>query len=324
VEEGNTRVQGQPFMVGGTELRVTLTSGIAMFPNDGAVADALFKNAEAALKKAKAAGERYLFYTQKMTERVAEKLSLENKLRQAIENEEFVLHYQPKVDLGTRAIVGLEALIRWQSRELGLVAPLRFIPLLEETGMILQVGVWALNRAMLDHRRWSEQGLKPPRVAVNVSAIQLRQRDFMHVVEQVVSAGLAPTALDLEITESLIMEDIQGNIAKLKAVRDLGVNIAIDDFGTGYSSLSYQAKLPVSTLKIDRSFIGDLEDPDATSLVSTIISLARTLRLRVVAEGVETEKQAKLLWLLRCDEAQGYLFSKPVPAAVLAGQLKPK
>jgi diguanylate cyclase (GGDEF)-like protein/PAS domain S-box-containing protein len=309
-----TRCFGAPYRLGDTELRVSVKAGIAMFPDDAADPEGLLKNAEAALKKAKASGERYLFYTQQMTERVAEKLALENQLRQGLEREQFVLHYQPKVDLEKRAIVGLEALIRWQSPERGLVPPGQFISLLEETGLILEVGAWALKRAALDHRNWAEQKLKPSRVAVNVSAIQLRQRDFVAVVEQAIMEGVAPTAIDLEITESLVMEDVEANIAKLKAVRELGVRIAIDDFGTGYSSLGYLAKLPVQALKIDRSFIVNMHgDPDAMSLISTIISLAHSLRLSVVAEGVETEEQAKFLRLLRCDEMQGYLFSKPVP-----------
>jgi diguanylate cyclase (GGDEF)-like protein len=313
---------GVPCLIGGQELRVSGRFGIAMFPNDGADAETLLRGAEAALKKAKATGERYLFFEQQMTQRTHEKLSLEGKLRQALEKEEFVLHYQPKLDLARR-IVGVEALIRWQSPERGLVPPAHFIPLLEETGLILQVGEWALRRAALDHRGWVEQKLNAPRVAVNVSAIQLRQRDFVAVVEQAIIDGVAPTAIDLEITESLVMEDIKGNIEKLKAVRAVGVNIAIDDFGTGYSSLGYLAQLPVQALKIDRSFIIRMqEDPNAMTLVSTIISLAHSLHLKVVAEGVETEEQAKFLRLLRCDEMQGYLFSKPVPAEALIALLR--
>jgi diguanylate cyclase (GGDEF)-like protein len=305
---------GPLFRIGETELRIAAKLGIAMFPGDGADAETLFRNAEAALKKAKASGDRLLFYTQAMNERVAEKLALETKLRQALEKDEFVLHYQPKVDAETRRIVGVEALIRWQSPELGLVPPMKFIPLMEETGLILPVGTWALKRASLDHRRWVNQGMKAPRVAVNVSPIQLRQRDFVGIVEQAIMEGVSPTGVDLEITESLIMEDIQGNIEKLKAAGGLGMRIAIDDFGTGYSSLGYLAKLPVQTLKIDRSFIITmLNDPGAMTLVQTMISLAHSLRLQVVAEGVDAEDQAKTLRLLRCDEMQGYLFSKPVP-----------
>jgi diguanylate cyclase (GGDEF)-like protein len=314
---------GTPYRVAGTELRLSARVGIAMFPADGSDADSLFTNAEAALKKAKATGERTLFYTQEMTGRVAEKLALENKLRQALEKEQFVLHYQPKVDLETRSIVGVEALIRWQSPELGLVPPLKFIPLLEETGLILEVGAWALKRAARDHRAWLEQGLKAPRVAVNVSPIQLRQRNFVSLVESAILEGMAPVGIDLEITESLIMENIQENIGKLNAVRALGLDIAIDDFGTGYSSLAYLARLPVKTLKIDRSFvITMLNDPNSTLLVQTMISLAHSLRLKVVAEGVETEDQAKMLRLLRCDEMQGYLFSKPLPLAEITALLR--
>ena len=227
------------------------------------------------------------------------------------------------MELETRRIVGVEALLRWQSPELGLVAPVTFIPLMEETGMILDVGAWALKRAVLDHRRWLEQQLKPPRVAVNVSAIQLRQRDFVRSVERAITEGITPTGIDLEITESLIMRDIEGNIQKLKEVRELGVSIAIDDFGTGYSSLAYLAKLPVQTLKIDRSFIITmLNEPDTMTLVQTIISLAHSLRLRVVAEGVDAEEQAKFLRLLRCDEMQGYLFSKPLPFDAMMALLR--
>jgi EAL domain-containing protein (putative c-di-GMP-specific phosphodiesterase class I) len=202
------------------------------------------------------------------------------------------------------------------------VAPIKFIPLLEETGLIMEVGSWALRRAALDHRAWVEQKLKTPRVAVNVSQIQLRRRDFVAVVEQAIIEGIAPTGIDLEITESLIMDDIQSNLEKLDAVRKLGVRIAIDDFGTGYSSLGYLAKLPVQSLKIDRAFIKDmLVGPNGATLVQTMISLAHSLRLKVVAEGVETEDQATLLRLLRCDEMQGYLFSKPLPFAQMSEML---
>jgi len=293
-----------------------------MYPGDGDHAEALFANAEAALKKAKATGERYLFFAPAMTERIHENLSLENKLREALEKEEFVLHYQPKVDLENRGIVGVEALIRWQSPELGLVPPMKFIPLLEETGLILQVGSWALRRAAFDHRAWAERGLKPLRAAVNVSPIQLRQRDFVRDVEHAIKEGIAPVGIDLEITESLIMQDIRANIEKLILLRKLGVQVAIDDFGTGYSSLSYLARLPVETLKIDRSFvITMLEDPNTTTLVHTMITLAHSFQLKVVAEGVESDEQANMLRLLGCDQMQGYLFSKPLPVEALIALL---
>jgi diguanylate cyclase (GGDEF)-like protein len=323
VEQRNREICGASYHVGETELRVAAKFGIAVFPGDGTDADTLLKNAEAALQRAKATGERYLFYTEQMTERVAGHLSLENKLRSALEKNEFVLHYQPKVDVETRRIVGVEALMRWQSSDLGLVPPLRFIPLLEATGMILDVGAWALRRAALDHQHWLQQNLAAPRVAVNVSAIQLRHRDFVDIVRDAVRNDAGPPVIDIEITEGVIVEDIESTVQKLRAIRDMGINIAIDDFGTGYSSLGYLAKLPVHSLKIDRSFIIAMaDDPDTMTLVSTIISLAHSLRLKVCAEGVETEEQAKVLRLLRCDEMQGYLISRPVPEPELRAVLR--
>jgi diguanylate cyclase (GGDEF)-like protein len=314
---------GTPYEFDGQKLRLSARAGIAMYPTDGTDAEALLRSAEAALRKAKASGERYLFHAPEMSERIAERLSLENKLRQALEKNEFVLHYQPKVDVRDRRIVGMEALIRWRSPEFGLVPPVRFIALLEETGLILEAGSWALSQAALDHRRWTEMGLAPLRVAVNVSPIQLRQRNFVATVEKAIVEGVSPAAIDLEITESLVMEDIQANIGKLKEAKALGLRIAIDDFGTGYSSLAYLAKLPVETLKIDRSFINGMEkDRDATTLVQTMVGLAHSLRLTVVAEGVETAAQAKSLLELGCDQMQGYLISKPLPAEDLESFLR--
>jgi len=224
------------------------------------------------------------------------------------------LHYQPKVHLDTRQIVGVEALIRWNSPELGLVPPMEFIPLLEETGMILDVGRWALRRAVVDQAQWTADGLRAPRVAVNVSSIQLRERNFVELVHEAIGAAGAANLIDLEITESLIMEDIDANIDKLRKIRALGIGIAIDDFGTGYSSLMYLTKLPVQTLKIDRFFIDKmLEDDETMALVQTIISLAQSLKLTTVAEGVESEAQADVLELLRCDQMQGYIVSRPLP-----------
>jgi predicted signal transduction protein with EAL and GGDEF domain len=313
-----------PFIVDGSELKIAAKSGIALYPGDGADADALLRNAEVALRKAKTTGEKRVFYTHEMTQIIAARITLETRLRQALEREEFVLHYQPKVDLETRRIQGVEALIRWQSPDLGLVPPMQFIPVLEETGMILEAGAWALRRAVLDHRHWVKQKLVAPRVAVNVSAIQVRQPSFVDVVKDILREGANPPGIDIEITESLIMEDVAGTIDKLKILRDLGMSIAIDDFGTGYSSLGYLSRLPVHSLKIDRSFIDTMADnPDTMTLVSTIISLAHALRLKVCAEGVETDAQASVLRLLRCDEMQGYLVSRPVPLEELTRLLTP-
>jgi diguanylate cyclase (GGDEF)-like protein len=306
-----------PFTVAGTELRASARAGIALFPNDGADADALLANAGTALKKAKAAGEPYLFYTAQMNARVAGKLFLENKLARALEKGQFDLHYQPKIDLASGRIRGLEGLLRWNDAESGPVPPIVFVPLLEETGLILNVGKWVIRKALEDHRRWAAAGLEPPRVAVNVSPLQLRHRDFVNVVrEALADCGSGAHGLDLEITESLIMDDIEQNIPKLAQLRDMKVSLAIDDFGTGYSSLSYVSKLPVDVLKIDRAFIVDMtESHENREIVSVIIALAHSLRLKVVAEGVETEQQAGLLRSLGCDQMQGHLFSEALPAA---------
>lgn len=307
-----------PFHLNDAVFRIAIKVGGAVFPDDGADAETLFRHAEAALKKAKANGERYLFYTSTMTAAVAGKLTLENQLRQALDNEEFVLHYQPKVNLASGKITSAEALIRWNDPRTGLVSPGHFIPILEETGLIYDVGRWALRQAIADYLRWRAAGLPAVRIAVNVSPLQLRHRGFIDEISQVIGIDAqAAAGLELEITESLIMEDIKHNITSLQAIRALGVTITIDDFGTGFSSLSYLAKLPVDTLKIDRSFVIDMTTaPEGLALVSTIINLAHALKLKVVAEGVETEEQSRLLRLLNCDEMQGYLFSKPVPGEI--------
>ena len=307
-----------PFRLNDAVFRIAAKVGVALFPDDGADADTLFRNAETALKKAKASGDRYLFHTQKMTATVAGKLTLENQLRQALDKGEFVLHYQPKVNLASGKLTGAEALIRWNDPRTGLVPPGRFIPILEETGLIYEVGRWALRHAIEDYLRWRSAGLPAVRIAVNMSPLQLRHRGFIAEIEQAIGIDAqAAAGLELELTESLIMEDVKHNIVSLQAIRAMGVTIAIDDFGTGFSSLSYLAKLPVDTLKIDRSFVIDMTgEPEGLALVSTIINLAHSLELKVVAEGVETEEQSRLLRLLKCDEMQGFLFSKPVPGEI--------
>jgi diguanylate cyclase (GGDEF)-like protein/PAS domain S-box-containing protein len=305
-----------PFRLNDTEIRVATKVGVALFPNDGTDADTLLKNAEAALKQAKERGDRILFYTQTMNEAVAGNLTLENQLRRALENEEFVLHFQPKVSLNTGKLTSAEALIRWNDPLTGLVPPGRFIPILEETGLIHDVGRWALRTAIAQSMRWRGAGLPAVRIAVNVSPLQLRSPGFIPELRQAISIDAhAAEGLELEITESVIMEDIKNCIAVLRAIRAMGLSVAIDDFGTGFSSLGYLAKLPVDTRKIDRSFVTEMTTgPDGMALVSMIINLAHSLKLNVVAEGVETEEQSRLLRLLHCDQMQGYLFSKPVPA----------
>ena len=326
LESQVTAALSKPFQLEGQELRISARAGIAIFPDDGKDADTLFRNAEAALRKTKLTGDKYLFYTPEFNARVAEQMKLENKLRIALEQEQLVLHYQPKVDLKSNQIVGLEALLRWNDPEADLVPPVKFIPVLEETGMIIEAGAWALAQALTDYRAWQEKGLVPPRIAVNVSQVQLQRNDFVNTIERVVSGlGGVPGGLEVEITESLIMQDVEANIRKLHAIREMGVEVAIDDFGTGYSSLSYIAKLPINSLKIDRAFIINMtSSADDLSIVSAIISLAHSLNLRVIAEGVETNEQAKLLRLLKCDEIQGFLFSPGVPAEQIEEFLRNK
>jgi diguanylate cyclase (GGDEF)-like protein/PAS domain S-box-containing protein len=308
-----------PFVLDGNPYRIAAKFGVAVFPDDGTDAEVLFKHAEAALKKAKAGGHRYLFYVPKMTASVGQRLNLENQLRQALVNKEFVLHYQPKVNLDSREVTSVEALVRWNDPRTGLVQPSIFIPILEETGLIFEVGRWALQQSLEDYLRWHNAGLRAVRIAVNVSPLQLRHPGFIALVKQLVASDAnAAQGLEFEITESVIMDDVSHAISILHTIRELGIRVAIDDFGTGFSSLGYLAKLPIDTLKIDRMFVNEMtEDSQGLSLVSTIINLAHSLKLKVVAEGVETEQHAALLRLLKCDEMQGYLFSKPVPRDIL-------
>ncbi len=303
-------VIARPIKIDGRELKIAAKAGIALYPDDGADAATLFRNAEASLKRAKETGDRFLFYAPHINARVAEQVELESRLRRAVEQREIFLHFQPKVELETNRIVGLEALMRWRGPDNLLMSPARFVPVLEETGMILEAGRNALEVAAQTHREWQALGLNPPRIAVNVSALQLRQRNFVDDVQAALGATVG--SIDLEITESLLMEDIEESIRKLRTLRAAGASIALDDFGTGHSSLAYLSRLPIDTVKIDRSFIRTItENADTTSIVSTIISLAQALRLKVVAEGVESEQQAQMLRQLRCDQMQGYLFSPP-------------
>jgi len=310
-------------IVNGRELRAVLRAGVAIFPNDGDSAEVLCSNAEAALKRAKDAGERFVSYTPEINARVSESLALENQLRRALEAEEFVLHYQPKVDAKTRALVGLEALIRWNDPQRGLIPPGEFIPLMEETGIILHAGRWALGRAVSDVQAWRSKGLAAPRVAVNVSQIQLRQKDFVQTVLQALEGfGGTERVLDLEITESMVMQNFDATVLALQTLRGAGVETALDDFGTGYSSLAYVSRLPVAALKIDRSFVIEMVSSKyARTIVETVISLAHAFGLKVIAEGVDAEEQAALLATLGCDQMQGYLISKPLPPGAIEALL---
>jgi EAL domain-containing protein (putative c-di-GMP-specific phosphodiesterase class I) len=253
-----------------------------------------------------------------MSETGVLKPTLESQLRDAIDHEEFVLHYQPKVNLVSGKLTGAEALIRWNHPQRGLVPPAEFIPLLEESGLIFEVGRWALHKAVKEYLRWRAAGLPVVRIAVNVSPLQVRNAGFVAEIKEAIAIDAhAGAALELEITETTIMKDLEYTIATLQEIRALGVTIAMDDFGTGFSSLKYLAKLPLDILKIDRSFVVDMASgPRGLALVSTIISLGQALNLTLVAEGVETEEQSRLLRLLRCDEMQGYLYGRPVPIDV--------
>jgi len=304
----------EPFRVEDQELRLAAKSGIAVCPDDGADAGALYRNAEAALKRAKETGERYLFYAPQINSRVAEQLQLENRLRRAVEERELFLHYQPKYDLASGTIVGVEGLMRWQGPDGKLVPPAQFIPVLEQTGLIFDAGQQVLAAAKETYRAWRARFREPPRIAINVSALQLRRPSFVEEVRQALGdIGADGGGIDLEITESLLMSDVEATIAKLAALRDQGLCIALDDFGTGYSSLAYLSKLPVDTLKIDRAFVhGMMKEPRDRSIVSAIISLSRALNLKVVAEGVEQEVEAATLRELGCTQAQGYFFSRPL------------
>src|SRR4051794_2459720 len=314
----------RPVMIDGVELRVTLKGGVAVFPGDGSSTEALCANAETALNHAKQAASGYLFYAPEMNARVAESLALEHRLRSAVEDGRLALHYQPKMDVRTGRLAGLEALIRWQDPELGAVPPAKFVSLMEETGMILVAGRWALRRAVEDILRWQSLGLSVPRTSVNVSAIQLRQKDFVDsVLEAIAGFGRAKPLLDVEITESVLVDDVDETTRKLDTLRRAGVEISVDDFGTGYCSLSYLARLPVDVLKIDRSFVVRMRDAGyPRNIVAMIVSLAHTLGLKVIAEGVEDDEQVRLLKDLGCDQIQGYLVSRPVPPEEIEALLR--
>jgi len=309
----------EPLVIDDIELRMTVKIGIALYPADAETAETLFVNAEAALKRAKDAADPYLFYSSEMNARVAQRLHLENRLRKAVAQKQFVLHYQPKVDIATRRIRGLEALIRWHDPEHGLVSPLDFVPLLEESGLIVEVGLWVIERAVADIRLWRSAQSEVPRVAVNVSEIQLQQPNFVATVLSALGPAHELAGIDLEITETMVAQNTGANVQKLMQLRKAGLKVFMDDFGTGYSGLSQVAHMPLDALKIDRAFIARMtESAEHLAIVSTIINLAKALKIFVVAEGVETEEQAAQLQALGCDEAQGYLFSRPLPTNEIA------
>ncbi|NEX63568.1 EAL domain-containing protein [Noviherbaspirillum sp. 17J57-3] len=314
----------RPWMARDLELRITCSVGIAVYPNDGDNAETLLRHADSAMYKAKELGRNnFQYFSADMNQDATERLGTLNALRQALANDEFVLHYQPKINLLTGAVVGAEALVRWRSPARGMVTPNDFIPLAEESGLIIDIGAWVLRTACAQAMAWRQEGhggRDALMVSVNLSPSQLMRDDIVDVVAGVLAAtGLPPRLLELEITETVVMRDIEKSLDKLARLKMLGIRISIDDFGTGHSSLNYLKRLPVDILKIDRSFVNDIAtDEDDAAIVKAIISLARILNLDVVAEGVETEAQRRFLMENGCDVGQGYHFSRPLPAAAFA------
>ncbi len=328
ISETVTRLQeaiAEPVRIGAHALRVTMSVGLASFPNDGRDAETLLANADAAMYRAKESGrDNVQFYRPEINLHVQEKFRLQEALRSAVLRNEFVLYYQPQVNLQTGAILAVEALIRWRHPTLGLLPPLRFIPLAEESGMITTIGEWVLNEACRQAEAWRRQGLPPIRMSVNVSARQFRERRLTAAVAAALrDSGLDPTLLELELTESLIMQDVDQAVATMEELERLGVQLSIDDFGTGYSSLAALKTFPVARLKIDKAFINGLPgDADDMAVATAVISLGQKLNLKVIAEGVETAEQADFLRRNHCDEIQGYCVSRPIPPDELAAFLK--
>lgn len=319
------KAMSEPFDINGRELRITCSIGIACYPKDGEDQQTLLKNADAAMYQAKELGRNNAqYYESGMNTKAMERLELENGLYQALARNEFLLHYQPQVDLQTGEIVGMEALVRWLHPVRGLVSPAVFIPVAEASGLIVSLGEWVLRTACAQNKAWQLAGLKPIGVAVNLSARQFRQPDLVErVVDILRETELDSTYLELELTESLVMQDVEKTIGTLGRLKAMGIKLSIDDFGTGYSSLSYLKRFPIDTLKIDQSFVRDITtDPDDAAIAKSIISMAHDMQLSVIAEGVETEAQKSFLSLCRCDEMQGYFFSRPVPAVEFEKLLK--
>jgi diguanylate cyclase (GGDEF)-like protein/PAS domain S-box-containing protein len=306
----------EPHVIRGRDLSTTASVGISVYPQDGGDRETLIKNADVAMYKSKEAGRNnYLFFQEEMNARAVERLSMENSLRRALERNEFALYFQAQVDTAAGRIIGAEALIRWLHPAMGLVMPAKFIPIAEESGMIVAIGEWVLRAACMKNRAWQEAGLPPVPVSVNLSALQFRQKELVQIVANTLrETGLEPRYLELELTESSIIQNAEAAINTLKELKAMGVQLSIDDFGTGYSNLGYLKRFPIDKLKIDQSFVRDLAtDPDDAAIVRAIISLAKSLQLRVIAEGVETKEQLEFLSDHGCAEVQGYYFSKPVP-----------
>ncbi len=314
----------EPFYAEKREIFLAPSMGVSIFPDDATDFDELARFADTALHVAKRdGGANYHLYKKSMNADADERLTLESALRRALEREEFQLHYQPQLSLATGEVIGVEALLRWQRKDEGMMLPGKFIPLLEETSLIIPVGEWVLRQACRDHRAWIEMGKKAMPIAVNLSARQFRDKGLVEMIRRVISdADVAAEMIELEITESCVMEDPEDALLTLKAFHEMGIRIAIDDFGTGYSSLSYLKRFPLDVLKIDQSFVADIpEDEDDAAIIDTIIAMGHRLKFSVIAEGVETAEQAEFLREHGCDNVQGYFYDRPMPSDDLISRL---
>jgi predicted signal transduction protein with EAL and GGDEF domain len=316
---------GQPVQLSGHECHTTASIGIAIYPSDGTDTQALTKNADVAMYLAKEDGKNgFRFFSRDDKVQSIERLTLETALRRALERNQFSLHYQPKVDMLTGQITGVEALLRWEHPNFGMVSPMQFIPLAEETGLIVPIGRWVLREACAQNMAWQRRGLRPVSMAVNLSPRQFADPHLLQDVDEaLVASGMSPVLLQLEVTESMVMRNVSRAIRVLDAIQSRGIRIAIDDFGTGHSSMSLMKQFPIDTIKIDRSFVRDLaNDPEDQAIAQAIISMGKALGMTVVAEGVETVEQQTFLRDHGCDEMQGFIFSKPVPVRELAELLR--
>ncbi|KNY25284.1 putative bifunctional diguanylate cyclase/phosphodiesterase [Pseudobacteroides cellulosolvens] len=300
----------------GKEFFITASAGIVIYPYDGADLQTLYKNADTAMYQAKESGKNcFLFFRQYMNEKVSEKLELENKLRKAIKNEEFIVYYQPQIDIGTMQVKGVEALVRWNHPIEGIIQPAKFIPVAEESGLIVEIDEFVMRTACKQLKSWIDSDIEPVTISVNLTSKEFQQANFVDLLKEIINdTGLRADFIEIEITESLVMKDIDVTLPVLKDLKSMGVRISLDDFGTGYSSLNYLKRLPIDTIKIDKSFIDEItEDSKEEAIAESIIALAHKMNLSVVAEGIETKKQLEFIKEQKCDKAQGYYFSKPLP-----------
>lgn len=318
----------KPFTIQGNQIHITASIGITINqPDNLHDVDQLLQQAHVALYQAKQQGRsQHQFYSPEINAQLQERLALENELHGALERNEIVVYYQPIIDLQTKQITAVEALVRWQHPTRGLVSPAKFIPIAEANGLIVEIGEWVLRTACLQNRTWQLAGLPPIRMSVNLSARQFEESNLVELVSEIIQeSGLHPSYLELEVTESSLMTDIQRSVTILKQLRELGVWLALDDFGTGYSSLNYLKRFPVNMLKIDRSFVQDVcSNPDSAAVTNAIIALAKSLQLKITAEGIETQQQLSYLQKRGCQEGQGYYFGIPAPAKEIMEILQPK